>query len=78
VNGSLNILREERRSIPSLSLLFVWNIDETSWPTDKAAPPNVIVAPSTKPGTVTVPEERDDVQLTFTARISAFGDSATP
>jgi hypothetical protein len=31
---------------------------KTSWVTGKTAPPNVIVAASTKPGTVTVPEKK--------------------
>jgi hypothetical protein len=41
----------------------------------KAAPPNVIVAAGIIPGTVIVPEEGDDAQLTLITAISAFGDS---
>jgi hypothetical protein len=35
-----------------------------------------IVGASTKPRTVTVPEEKDDAQLTLPMAISAVGDSA--
>jgi hypothetical protein len=40
--------------------------------------PRVIGAANTKPGSVTVPEERDDAQLTLLTVISAFGDSTCP
>jgi hypothetical protein len=38
----------------------------------------VIVASGTKPGSVTIPEIRDDAQLTLLTAISAFGDSTYP
>jgi hypothetical protein len=38
----------------------------------------VIVASGTKPGSVTIPEIRDDAQLTLRTAISAFGDSTYP
>jgi hypothetical protein len=41
-------------------------------------PPDVIVASGTKHGCVTVPEFRDDAQLTLLTAISAFGDSTDP
>jgi hypothetical protein len=44
---------------------------------DHTAPP-VIVAINTKPDSVTVPKERDDVQLTLLTVISAFRDSIFP
>jgi hypothetical protein len=44
----------------------------------KTAPPNVIVAASTKSRTVTVPEEKDDAQLTLITVISASGDFTIP
>jgi hypothetical protein len=40
--------------------------------------PDVIVASGTKQGWVTVPEIRDDAQLTLLPAISASGDSADP
>jgi hypothetical protein len=38
----------------------------------------VIAASGTKPGSVTLPEIRDDAQLTLLTAISAFGDSTYP
>jgi hypothetical protein len=38
----------------------------------------VIVASGTKPGSVTIPEIRDDAQLTLLTVISPFGDSVYP
>jgi hypothetical protein len=40
--------------------------------------PDVIIASGTKPGSVTIPEIRDNAQLTFLTAIWAFGDSAHP
>jgi hypothetical protein len=55
---------------------FLWNVDETRVRCPKRiAQPEAIVAINTKPGFVTVPEERDDSQLTLLMAISAFGDS---
>jgi hypothetical protein len=42
------------------------------------SPPDVIVASGTKPGSVTVPEIRDELQLSLLTAISAFGDSTYP
>jgi hypothetical protein len=64
------------KAIPSP---FVRNLDETRVGCLKRiAPPEVIVAINTKPGSVTVPEERDDAQLTRVTVIPAFGDSTCP
>jgi hypothetical protein len=38
----------------------------------------VIAASGTKPGSVTIPEIRDDAQLTLLTAISAFGDCTSP
>jgi hypothetical protein len=58
---------------------FVWNMDETRVGCPKRiAQPEVIVATNTKPGSVAVPEERNDAQLTLLTVISAFGDSTRP
>jgi hypothetical protein len=52
---------------------FVWNMDETRVGCPKRiAQPEVIAATNMKPGSVTVPEERDDSQLTLLTAISAF------
>jgi hypothetical protein len=52
------ILREKCRSVPSL--LYGMSMRHELVHRKKTAPPNVIVAASTKPGTVIVPEEKDD------------------
>jgi hypothetical protein len=58
---------------------FVWNVYETRVGCPKRiAHSEVIVATNTKPGSVTVPEERNDAQLTLLTAISAFGDSICP
>jgi hypothetical protein len=44
----------------------------------KTQSPNVIVAASTKPGTVTMPEEKDNTLLMLVIVISALGDSTCP
>jgi hypothetical protein len=63
-------------SIPSE---FFWNVHETRVGSAKHMPPlDVIVASGTKPGSVTIPEIRDDAQLTLRTAISAFGDSKDP
>jgi hypothetical protein len=57
----------------------VWNVDETRIGCPKRiAQLEVIAATNTKPGSVTVPEERDDAQLTLLTVISAFGDFTWP
>jgi hypothetical protein len=64
------------KAIPSP---FVWKVDETRVGCPKWIPqPEAIVATNTKPGSVKVPEERDDAQLTLLMAISAFGDSTCP
>jgi hypothetical protein len=40
--------------------------------------PEVIVAKETRSGTITVPEKRDDTQLTFFTAIQDFGNSIPP
>jgi hypothetical protein len=66
----------QREAIP---LPFVWNVDEAMVGCPKrTAQPEVIVATNTKPGSVTVPEERDDAQLTLLTAIFALGDSTCP
>jgi hypothetical protein len=51
-------------------------VDETRVGCPKRiAQPEVITATNTKPGSITVPERRDDGQLTLLTAISAFGDS---
>jgi hypothetical protein len=63
-------------SIPSA---FFWSADETRVGSAKhMSPPDVIVANGTKPGSVTIPEIRDDAQLTLLTATSAFGDSTSP
>jgi hypothetical protein len=63
-------------SIPST---FFWNADETRVGfATHMSPLDVIVASRTKPGSVTILEIRDDVQLTLLTAISAFGDSRYP
>jgi hypothetical protein len=76
VRSYFDTVAGQRKAIPSP---FVWNMDETrvGCP-QRIAQPEVIVATNTKPGSVTVPEERDDVQLTLLTAISAFGDSTCP
>jgi CYTH domain-containing protein len=60
-------------SIPSA---FFWNVDGTRVGSAKHMPlPDVIVASETKAGSVTIPEIRDDAQLTLLTAISAFRDS---
>jgi hypothetical protein len=64
------------KAIPSP---FVWNMDKTRVGYSKRiAHPEVIVAINVEPGSVTVPEERDDTQLTLFMTIFAFGDSTFP
>jgi hypothetical protein len=60
-------------SIPSA---FQKNADETRVGSAKhMSPRDVTVASATKPGPVTIPEIRDDAELTLLTAISAFGDS---
>jgi hypothetical protein len=64
------------KAIPSP---FVWNVDETRVGCPKKTTrPGVIISINTKPGSFTVPEERDDTQLTLLTAIAAFGDSTCP
>jgi hypothetical protein len=57
------------KAIPSP---FVSNVDETALGRPKRiAQPEVIVSTNTKPGEATVPEERNDPQLTLLTTISA-------
>jgi hypothetical protein len=63
-------------SIPSE---FFWNVDETRvGPAEHMLPADVIVASGTKPDSVTIPELRDDAQLTLVTASSLFGDSTYP
>jgi hypothetical protein len=64
------------RSIPPA---FVWNADETRVGCPKKTfPPEVVVAIDIKPGSVTIPEVRNDAQLTLLTAIFAFRDSTRP
>jgi hypothetical protein len=55
------------------------NVDDTRVGCPKRiAQREVIVATNAKLGSVMVPEERDDAQLTLLTAISAFGDSTCP
>jgi hypothetical protein len=58
---------------------FVWNVDATrlGCPKRMAQPEGMIVT-NMKPGSVTLPEEWDDAQLTLLTEISALGDSTCP
>jgi hypothetical protein len=63
-------------SVPSK---WFWNADEICVdPAKHISPPDVIVASETKQGSVTVPEIRDDAQLTLITATSAFGHSTYP
>jgi hypothetical protein len=76
VRSYFDTVAGQLKAIPSP---FMWNLDETRVRCPKRiAKPEVIVATNTKPGSVTVPEERDDAQLTLLTAISAFGDSTCP
>jgi hypothetical protein len=69
-----DVMVDKRRSIPSL---VVWNADETRLGSpEKRQPPNVIVAPSTKPGSFI--HEKDDAQFPVLIALSAVGDSTFP
>jgi hypothetical protein len=64
------------KAIPSP---FVWNLDKSKVGCPKrTGQPEVIVVTNTKPGSVMIPEERDEAQLTLLTAISAFGDSTCP
>jgi hypothetical protein len=71
-----NTLSIEVSPIPSV---FVRSADETrvGWP-KQIPPPEVIAAANIKPQSVTIPEARDDAQLTLMTAISAFEDSTRP
>jgi hypothetical protein len=65
--------------LKAISSPFVWNVDETRVGCPKRiAQPEGIVVTNRKPGSVTVPEERGDAQLTPFTVIPAFGDSTCP
>jgi hypothetical protein len=65
--------------LKAIPLPFVWNVDKMRVGCPKRiAQTEVIVATNTEPGSVTVPEERDDAQLTLLTAISVFGDSPYP
>jgi hypothetical protein len=73
VRSYFDTVAGQLKAIPSP---FVWNVDEMKVGCPKRiVQPEGIVATNTKPGSVTVPEERNDVQLTLLTTISAFGDS---
>jgi hypothetical protein len=72
-NKYFETLSIQIRSIPST---FAWNADETRVGcSKKTSPSEVIVAINRKPGSATIPEVRDDPQLTLFTAISAFRDS---
>jgi hypothetical protein len=76
VRSYFDAVAGQLKAIPSP---FVWNVDKTRVGCPKrVAQPEVIVATNTKPGSITVPEERDDAQLTPLTAISAFEDSTCP
>jgi hypothetical protein len=76
VRSYFDTVAGQLKAIPSP---FVWNVDETRIGCPKKiAQPEVIVATNTKPGSVTVPKELDDAQLTQVTAISTFGDSTCP
>jgi hypothetical protein len=56
-----------------------WNVHEIGvGPAKHMSPPDVTVASEMKRGSVTVPDIRDEAQLTLLTAISAFGDSTYP
>jgi hypothetical protein len=58
VRSYFDTVAGQLKAIPSP---FVWNVDATTVGCPKrVAQPEVIVVTNTKPGSVTVPEERDD------------------
>jgi hypothetical protein len=74
VRSCFNTVAGQLKAIPSP---FVWNVDETRAGRPKRiAQSEIIVATNTKPGSVTVPEKRD--QLSLLTAISAHGDSTYP
>jgi hypothetical protein len=73
VRSYFDTVAGQLKAIPSP---FVWNVDETRVGCLKRiTQPKVIVATNTEPGSVTVPEERDDAQLTMLTATPVFGDS---
>jgi hypothetical protein len=65
--------------LTSIPLAFQKNADETRVGSAKhISPPDVIATSGTKPGSVTLPEIRDDAQFILLTAISAFGDSTYP
>jgi hypothetical protein len=76
VRGYFDTVAGQLKAIPSP---FVWDVDGTRFGCPKRiAQPEIIVATDTKPSSVTVPEQRDDAQLTLLTAISAFEDSTCP
>jgi hypothetical protein len=75
----------EKRFMPQRQLrtrpgkCFVWNADETRiGKPKKQETPDVSISATTKTGTVTIADEREDNQLTVLTAISAFEDSIPP
>jgi hypothetical protein len=68
---------EHLKTVPPL---FVWNTDEirVGAPKKQQAPLVIVAATTPADATVTVPEIRDDSELTLLTAISAFGDSIPP
>jgi hypothetical protein len=76
IRVSFESISAQLTSIPSA---FFWNLDETRVGSAKyMSPPDVIVANGTKPRSLTIPEIRDDAQLTFLTAFSAFEFSSYP
>jgi hypothetical protein len=74
-----HILRASLRFSRRFHQNLFWNANETRVGSAKhMSPPDVIVASGTKHGSVTVPEIRNDTQLTLLTAISALGDSTCP
>jgi hypothetical protein len=68
-----------RTQLAMIPFPFVSNADETQVGAPKKRQPlRVLVSAQTGPGHITVPETRDDPQLTLLTATSAFGDSAPP
>jgi hypothetical protein len=76
VRSYFDTMAGQLKAIPSP---FVRNVDETrvGCP-QRIAQPEVIVATHTRPGSITIPQERDDARVTLLTAISAFGDSTCP
>jgi hypothetical protein len=72
----LDCSKDQLKTIP---LILVWNADERRVATaKKQQAANVVLSSRTGPEPITVPEIRDDSQLTLLTAISAFGGSTPP